>query len=109
VAEKKTFGGVVASARKALRLSQKELASLVIKEDGTPITPQYLNDIEHDRRSPTTDHTVTALAKALGEDPAYFFVLAGKVHPDDVRRAALADPQRVKKAVIAFRRTLRET
>ena len=51
--EEQTFGGAVASARKALGLSQKELASRVLKEGGTSITPQYLNDIEHDRRSPT--------------------------------------------------------
>lgn len=101
-----TFGAAVATARKALRLSQKDLASRVLKEDGTPITPQYLNDIEHGRRSPTTDYMVTALARALDQDVAYFFVLAGKVHPDDVRRAASADPERVRQAVVAFRKAL---
>lgn len=105
--EEKTFGGAVSLARKALGLSQKELASRVLKEDGTPITPQYLNDIEHDRRSPTSDHMVTALAKALSQEPAYFFLLAGKVHPADVRRAAKADPKLVQEAVLAFRTTLK--
>jgi transcriptional regulator with XRE-family HTH domain len=109
VAEEKTFGGAVALARKALRLSQKDFAARVLKEDGSPITPQYLNDIEHDRRSPTTDHMVAAIAKALGEDPAYFFVLAGKVHPDDIRKAATAEPEQVMKAVVAFRRALTES
>ena len=106
MAEEKTFGAAVALARKAMRLSQKELAARVLKEDGTPITPQYLNDIEHDRRSPTTDHMVSALARALGQHPAYFFVLAGKVHPADVRKAAAVGPERVKEAVVAFRRAL---
>lgn len=101
-----TFGGAVATARKALRLSQKELASRVLKEDGTSITPQYLNDIEHDRRSPTSEHMVTALARALDQDEAYFFVLAGKVHSEDVRLAASKDPERVRQAVVAFRRAL---
>ena len=108
MAEEQTFGGAVASARKALGLSQKELASRVLKEDGAPITPQYLNDIEHDRRSPTGDHMVMALAQALNQEPAYFFLLAGKVHPADVRRAAKADPHLVQEAVLAFRSKLSE-
>ena len=74
--------------------------------DGTAITPQYLNDIEHDRRSPTTDHMVSALAQALGKDPEDFFVLAGKMQPEDVRKAAAVSPERVKAAVLAFRRKL---
>ncbi len=107
MSEEKTFGGTVASSRKALGWSQKELASRVLKEDGTPITPQYLNDIEHDRRSPTGDHMVTALAEALGQEPAYFFLLAGKVHPTDVRLAAEAGPDLVQEAMLAFRSTLK--
>lgn len=104
--EEQTFGGAVASARKALGLSQKELASRVLKEDGTSITPQYLNDIEHDRRSPTGEHMIMALAEALAAEPAYLFLLAGKVHPADVRRAAKADPKLVQDAVLAFRSKL---
>ena len=50
-----SFGRAVASARKEKQLSQKELAGLIRKEDGQTITPQYLNDIEHDRRSPSSD------------------------------------------------------
>ena len=48
-----SLGRLIASARKDKQLSQKELAALVLKEDGEAITPQYLNDIEHDRRSPS--------------------------------------------------------
>ncbi|MGY4801347.1 helix-turn-helix domain-containing protein [Teichococcus aerofrigidensis] len=106
MADEVTFGGAVAAARKTLRLSQKDLAARVLKEDGFPITPQYLNDIEHDRRSPTTDHMVSALAEALGADPEYFFILAGKVHPEDIRKAASASPERVREAVLAFRKSL---
>ena len=102
-----TFGGAVAAARKAQGLSQKELAARVLKEDGKPITPQYLNDIEHDRRSPTGDHMVTALARALQEKPDFLFLLAGKVHPDDVRSVAEAGPDRAREAVLAFRSALR--
>ena len=42
-----TFGRAIATARKEKGLSQKDLAALILKEDGTAISPQYLNDIEH--------------------------------------------------------------
>jgi len=87
-AQAMTFGQAVSKARKAKGLSQKELAALVVKdEDGGAISPQYLNDIEHDRRSPTSDHLIKQFAKILGEDEGYLFVLAGKF-PDDLRKKA---------------------
>ena len=104
--EETTFGGAVSAKRKELKLSQKALAERVLKEDGTSITPQYLNDIEHDRRSPTTDQMVGALADALGLDREYLFVLAGKVPPEELRLAAAARPEQVKAAMVAFRKTL---
>ena len=33
----RTFGQIVAGARKDARMSQKELASRIVKEDGTPL------------------------------------------------------------------------
>ncbi len=101
-----TFGSVVSAQRKELKLNQKELAARVLKEDGSSITPQYLNDIEHDRRSPTTDHMVGALAEALGLKADYLFILAGKVPPAEVRLAASAKPEQVNQAMAAFRRAL---
>lgn len=101
-----TFGSVISARRKELKLNQKELAARVLKEDGSSITPQYLNDIEHDRRSPTTDHMVAALAEALDLQADYLFVLAGKVPPAEVRLAASAKPDQVNQAMVAFRRAL---
>ena len=44
-----TFGRAIVAARKAKGLSQKDLAALIHKEeDEGSISPQYLNDIEHD-------------------------------------------------------------
>ncbi len=87
-AQAMTFGQAIAKARKVKGLSQKELAALVVKdEEGGAISPQYLNDIEHDRRSPTSDHLIKQFAKVLGEDEGYLFVLAGKI-PDDLRKKA---------------------
>ena len=40
-----TFGELISEGRKKKGLSQKELAAKVLKEDGSAISPQYLNDI----------------------------------------------------------------
>lgn len=100
-----TFGQAIARARKVKELSQKELAAMVVKdEDGGAISPQYLNDIEHDRRSPTSDHLIKQFAKVLGEDEGYLFVLAGKI-PDDLRRKATNRDQIVA-GFANFRKTI---
>src|SRR3546814_2221530 len=81
-----SFGRQISKARKAKALSQKELAAKIMKEeDGTAISPQYLNDIEHDRRSPTSDHLIRQFAEVLNIDEGVLFLLAGKIH-DDLRR-----------------------
>jgi len=101
-----TFGQAISKARKGLGLSQKELASQVKKEDdGKPISPQYLNDIEHDRRSPTSDHLIRQFATLLKVDEGFLFVLAGKI-PDEMRRNA-ADQQTIVEAFANFRRNLK--
>ena len=38
----KTFGQIIADARKSIGLSQKDLAARTHKEDGKPISPQTL-------------------------------------------------------------------
>jgi len=100
-----TFGHAIAAARKAMGLSQKELAALVIKdEDGGAISPQYLNDIEHDRRSPTSDHLIRQFAVQLRIDEGVLFLLAGKI-PDDLRRQ-VTDPAKAAEAFMNFRRAI---
>ncbi len=99
-----TFGQAVSEARKARGLSQKELAAKILKEDGEAITQQYLNDIEHDRRSPSSDHIVRQFAKVLGLAEEYLSFLIGKL-PSTARRAN-ASPERVEQAFTAFRRAL---
>lgn len=100
-----TFGQTIAKARKNKGLSQKELAAMIVKEeDGSSISPQYLNDIEHDRRSPTSDHLIRQFAKALSLQEEVLFFLAGKI-PDDMRRNA-QNPAEVAKAFINFRKAI---
>ncbi len=100
-----TFGQAIAKARKAKGLSQKELAALIVKdEDGGAISPQYLNDIEHDRRSPTSDYLIRRFAKVLDEEEGYLFVLAGKI-PEDLRRRA-KDSDKIVEGFANFRKTI---
>jgi transcriptional regulator with XRE-family HTH domain len=102
-----TFGQAISKARKAQGLSQKELASKVKKEeDGSSISPQYLNDIEHDRRSPSSGHLIRQFSGILNIPEDYLFALAGRL-PDDLRTDT-SDPDKVVAAFMSFRRTLKE-
>lgn len=96
-----TFGYSISRARKAKGLSQKELSRLILREDGTPISPQYLNDIEHDRRSPSSDHLVTQFAQVLEIDPDYLYYLADRL-PEDIRNSGLSQKE-VSELMMAFR------
>jgi transcriptional regulator with XRE-family HTH domain len=104
-----SFGNLIASARKEQKLSQKELAERIIKEDGQAITPQYLNDIEHDRRSPTSDELIKQFAKVLRHPDVTVELLtslAGVLSDADRKRVQKATPKQVEQALYAFRREL---
>lgn len=102
-----TFGQAISKARKDLGMSQKELAARVQKEDGSgSISPQYLNDIEHDRRNPTSGHLIGQFASILNIPEDYLFALAGRL-PDDLRSQA-TDPDKVVAAFANFRKTLKK-
>jgi transcriptional regulator with XRE-family HTH domain len=105
----RSFGQVIATARKGVRISQKELAARILKEDGTPISPQYLNDLERDRRNPPSEAMLMQLAAELRLAPEYLSFVAGQL-PGDLRRlgAAGESPERVAAAFQAFRRALRD-
>ena len=99
-----TFGQTIAAARKELGISQRELASRVLKEDGVPISAQYLNDIERERRNAPGEHLLQQFAIELGLDIDYLFFLSGKL-PSDMRDAGTS-PKKVQEAFKAFRRTI---
>lgn len=103
-----SFGGAIASGRKEKGLSQKELAAKIIKEDGQAITPQYLNDIEHDRRSPSSDHLVKQFARVLGIDAVALYAASGLLPEQDRKLVRKATPDRVGQAFMAFRKKLTE-
>jgi transcriptional regulator with XRE-family HTH domain len=101
--ESTTFGHYIADARKKLQMSQKELAMKILREeDEQPISPQYLNDIERDRRSPSSDYLIQQFAKILKIEGDYLHYLAGKL-PDEIRKKNLSEED-VKAAFTAFRR-----
>ena len=101
-----SFGRTIAKARRDLGLSQKELAARIMKEeDGRPISPQYLNDIEHDRRSPSSGHLIRQFSGILKIPEDYLFALAGRL-PDDLRTDA-TDRDKVVEAFANFRRALK--
>ena len=101
-----TFGLAISKARKTLGLSQKELAARIMKEEEAgPISPQYLNDIEHDRRSPSSGHLIRQFASILNIPEDYLYALAGRL-PDDLRPDA-STPAKVVEAFAAFRRIIR--
>lgn len=97
-----TFGKTISEARKRVDMSQRELAARVVKEDGRPISPQYLNDIERDRRNPPSDFMIEQFAALLDVPGDVLYHQAGEV-PRDLREDG-ADEQRVVEAWTAFRR-----
>jgi transcriptional regulator with XRE-family HTH domain len=102
MSEAQTFGEAISEARKRLGWSQKELASKILREDEDAISPQYLNDIEHNRRSPSSDHMVQQFADVLKINADWLYYLAGKF-PADVRQKKMSQ-QEVSQAMFAFRR-----
>ena len=103
----KTFGNIISSARRAIGLSQKELAAKIKKEDGLQISPQYLNDIEHDRRNPPSEFLIVQMASVLRLSKDMLCLAAGTL-PDDLKKLATTQPQKMEEAFKAFRRELKK-
>jgi len=97
-----TFGQAISKARKDKGWSQKDLAAQIRREeDGESISPQYLNDIEHDRRNPSSDHMVQQFAAVLEIDADWLYFLAGRF-PEDIRGKKLTAKE-VTQAMRVFR------
>lgn len=101
-----TFGQIIAEARKRVGYSQKDLAARITKEDGTPISPQYLNDLERDRRNPPSEHFLKQFSRELGIPLEYLLFVAGE-YPEDLRTES-HKPEKVEAAFRAFRKALKE-
>lgn len=86
-------------------MSQKDLALQIKREDGqTSISPQYLNDIERDRRSPSSDLMIRQFAQVLELDVDYLYFLAGKFPANAADKDV--PPEKIQEAMVAFRRVI---
>jgi transcriptional regulator with XRE-family HTH domain len=101
-----SFGQTIAEHRKRASLSQKELARLIRKEDGESISPQYLNDIERDRRNPPSDALIEQFAAVLKIPPEVLYFQAGELTAD--LKGIGADEQQIVAAYSAFRREIKK-
>jgi transcriptional regulator with XRE-family HTH domain len=79
-------------------LSQRQLSERILRDDGVPISPQYLNDIERDRRVPP-DYLLARFAEQLAMDVEYLVFLAGRVP------ASLSSQLTDERTFVTFRRT----
>jgi transcriptional regulator with XRE-family HTH domain len=66
-----------------------DVADKVIKENGVPVTVQYISDIELGKRNPKNAYIIKALADALSLDEDWLFYLTGQFpiqyHPFSMR------------------------
>lgn len=83
-----TFGEVIAAARKRAGLSQSELATWIIKEDGRPISAEYLDDLECDRRKPPSTFLIEQFGVVLDIPRGMLACQAGMALLDTTRIAA---------------------
>jgi len=103
----KTFGEVVAEARRAQGLTQKALAARLKKKDGASIGLAYINDIEHNRRNPPAPHFVAQLADVLGVPYDVLRFYAWRLDEEVLSRQDDPSRERIVAAYAAFRRELR--
>jgi transcriptional regulator with XRE-family HTH domain len=99
------LGAVIKQARHARHLTLRRLADQVAKEDGTPISPQYLFDIEVHHRVPAP-HVLRELARVLELEYDTLLALAGSA--DTVVREYLEEHPQHTEAVIKFFRAAQE-
>jgi transcriptional regulator with XRE-family HTH domain len=100
-----SFGETIRNKRKQILMSQKDLAGKVLKDDGTPISPQYLNDIEQGKRNPDSDAMIEQFARVLSLEKDILYFWARRI-PADLTRLG-AEPDKIAKAYTAFRKALK--
>lgn len=106
-----TFGEEIRRARIAKQLSLREVAANVTKDPepgrgAEHISLQYLNDIEHKRRNPPSEHVIAQLAKVLDLSNDYLVYLAGGM-PKELRNSRVP-AKRIEAGFRAFRRAIKD-
>src|SRR5262245_21374056 len=95
------LGEVIHQARQARKLTLRQLAEQITKDDGTPISPQYLNDIELHHRVPTP-HVLRRLAQVLDLDADALLASAGAADVV-VREYVASHPEQTEAVIRLFR------
>lgn len=95
-----TLGKLVLEGRKNKKLNLRDCASLIIKEDGTPISFQYLNDLETNRRQSPTEHIIKQISNVL-DIPLELLYFYAKILPNDLNNADRT------KIIVAFKKFIR--
>jgi transcriptional regulator with XRE-family HTH domain len=101
----RTFGEVIAGARKKANLTQRQLAARIKTEEGRGISGPYLNDIEHNLRHPPRGYLLEQFARELDLDADLLYFLAKQI-PIDVDPSKVSEEQAIA-AYRAFRRELK--
>ncbi|MCX6378987.1 MAG: helix-turn-helix transcriptional regulator [Armatimonadetes bacterium] len=99
-----SFGEIISEKRKEIGISQKELSAQIVKEDGQPISPQYLNDLERDRRNVPDEYLIEQFSKVLLIPAEQLYYCAGELAPD--MKEADVDEDLVLEAYTAFRKVI---
>jgi transcriptional regulator with XRE-family HTH domain len=76
------FGDEIAHLRKKKGYTIREFAKMVLKEDGEPMSPSYLCDIEQERRKPPASEVIRRIAKLLDTNFDDLMTLAQRTPPD---------------------------
>jgi transcriptional regulator with XRE-family HTH domain len=95
------LGDAINQARRARKLTLRQLAEQVTKDDGTPISPQYLNDIELHHRVPTP-RVLREFARVLELDDDMLLALAGAADVV-VREYVASHPEQTEAVIRLFR------
>ena len=95
------LGEVIHQARQFRKVTLRQLSEQVTKDDGTPISPQYLNDIELHHRVPTP-HMLREFARVLALDAGTLLAIAGAAHVV-VREYVASHPEQAQGIIRLFR------
>ena len=99
-----SFGEYIATRRKVLKLTLKDLAAQLKKGDGVPISLAYLHDIETGSRKPPSDQIIEQLGTILGIPVEILYYQAERM-PSDLKRENVSE-ERIMAAYQAFRREI---
>ncbi len=103
----RSLGQIILEKRKAIPLTQRQAAALIRKSNGKPISAVYLNDIEHDRRSPSSDHLIEQFAKVLDIPMEVLYLVTRRIPPTYFSIRSSDDEKKVIQAFEAFQAALR--